>query len=147
MEENLTLEEVFLVKFYSQFDPDVNKQWKEPVSGLYARNFTHETSLYKMNRAIEFVEARDAGIWSRNTAYQVKKAGQRYGIVAEAIPSVGLNRIIAHLQEKDSRDGQTIGISLGSLQIAKDRKRVSLGVIPSLVNHLGFYSDQYKGRW
>jgi len=169
--DDVALEDVFLLRLYTPFAPFQWRKVKEPPTtagrrqgqqGAAGQNVilanqgerykpTHKEMIYNANRALDYNEAQYRGVLpaEKKIAYKVKYNPERYGTVAIAYPTITLNRTIAYLERTDSRKGITSDISLGfdADPFLREENLNRLGTVPSLVNHLGIYSDHSGGDW
>mmetsp|Transcript_3133 Transcript_3133/g.6783 ORF Transcript_3133/g.6783 Transcript_3133/m.6783 type:complete len:435 (-) Transcript_3133:883-2187(-) len=131
---------LMLVKLYAPFNNAFDKSGKSMSSKEYGR----AGEGYDKDRAIDVVEARENGESVKEVKYSLKLSTAGYGIVSNAYPAHILDPMIDYLTNNKFQQGQPTDTAINFLYYLKTKKTI-LEMRPSLVNHVGHYSENNNG--
>ena len=131
---------LLMIKLYNPFNDPLSKE-----RNLYSEMYEQEA--YDSDRAITAVEARDKGRSPDETKYSFQISLSGYGIVSNAYPLSSVEPLIEYLETEKFQRGHPTDTSINFSYPIRSKKKV-LEVTPSLVNHIGFYSENqdYLGQ-
>lgn len=131
---------LLMIKLYNPYNDPLSKE-----RNLYSEMYEQEA--YDSDRAITAVEARDKGKFPDATKYSFQISLSGYGIVSNAYPISSVEPLIEYLETGNFQRGHPTDTSINFSYPMRSKKKV-LEVTPSLVNHIGFYSENqgYKGH-
>ena len=129
---------VMMVKLYAPFN--AYKSGKSLSSKEYGR----AGEGYDKDRAIDVVEAKENGESVKEVKYSLKLSAAGYGIVSNAYPAHILDPMIDYLMNTKFQQGQPTDTAINFSFLLYSRK-IILETNPSLVNHVGHYSENQNG--
>ena len=130
--------DLMMVKLYSPFNNQFDKSGKSLSTSEYGRDG------YDIDRAIDVVEARKNCESVKEVKYSLKLSTSGYGIVSNAYPAHILAPMIDHLTKTKFQIGQPTDTAINFLYYLKTKK-IILETVPSMINHIGHYSENANG--
>ena len=136
----IPISKLLMVKLYNPYNDPLSKE-----RNIYSEMYGQEA--YNSDRAITAMEARDEGKAPEETKYSFQISLSGYGIVSNAYPLSSVEPLIQYLETNKFQVGHPTDTSINFSFPMKSKKKV-MEVTPSLVNHIGFYSENqdYKGQ-
>ena len=126
---------VFMVKLFNQHNRE--------GAGAKEGGFSDEKYIrnrYDLERAVDVLEMREKGLDMEEVQYNFRMSLGLYGLVSNAYPSTTLHQMIDFLENSNHQLGMPTDTLLGANFMFKSKKK-ALEINPSLVNHIGFYSE------
>lgn len=120
-----------MVKLYNPYNDPLSKE-----RNLYSEMYEQEA--YDSDRAVTAVEHKGKSPDETKYSFQISLSG--YGIVSNAYPSSSVEPLIEYLETKNFQLGHPTDTSINFSYPMRSKKKV-LEITPSLVNHIGFYSE------
>ena len=122
---------LLMVKLYNPYNDPLSKE-----RNLYSEMYEQEA--YDSDRAVTAVEHKGKSPDETKYSFQISLSG--YGIVSNAYPSSSVEPLIEYLETKNFQLGHPTDTSINFSYPMRSKKKV-LEITPSLVNHIGFYSE------